>query len=221
MGTAAGARSATAIDGLALHFPAFTLKLPTLQLPSAFRLRTGPHMILDSAKAPYVQQSPMMMSAPVAMQAVPTQRAPQSAPRSPDQPDQKSCYPSQKSCQWDAQLLERERAREQEIAILKQQIASLASSMETMVRLAERAYQTDARQAEPSAQVRYAAPQPLLPSPTVQSREPQRKGQPRAVRPEIASEASSMQRAAWHTPVNARRLPPPPATAIRFLPTVR
>jgi hypothetical protein len=164
----------------------------------------------------------MMMSAPVAMQAVPAQRSPQppQAPQAPEYPEQKSCYPSQKSCQIDAAMLERERAREREIAMLKEQIASLASSMETMVRLAERARQADAEQAQASTPVRYVAPQPLLSSPSVQIQEPQSTPPAGAVRGEMTAEASGTQRAAWHTPVEARRLPPP-VTAIRLLPTVR
>ena len=217
-GQAVGARNATAIDGFGLHFPAFTLKLPTLQLPSTFKLRTGPHMVLDSAKAPYVQHSPMTLSAPVAMQAVPAQGPmPSQAPTPASAPGR----PWQKSCQLDEEMLKRERIREQEIAMLKQQVASLASSMETMVRLTERAYGTETGQASPSTQVRHVAPQPFQLSRTRQIAKPQSMYHQTSAQLENTPGISSAQRAAWQSPINARRLPPNPASTLRFLPPVR
>ena len=129
--------------------------------------------------------------------------------------------PWQKSCQLDEEMLKRERIREQEIAMLKQQVASLASSMETMVRLTERAYGTETGQASPSTQVRHVAPQPFQLSRTRQIAKPQSMYHQTSAQLENTPGISSAQRAAWQSPINARRLPPNPASTLRFLPPVR
>jgi len=53
-GTVAGATNSLGIRGLAIRFPAWDLRLPTLQLPSFVRYRTNAHMEIDSSTAPFV-----------------------------------------------------------------------------------------------------------------------------------------------------------------------
>lgn len=44
------------VEGPALHFPAFTLRMPVLLMPCVTRVRRGAHMVIEEAKAPYTEE---------------------------------------------------------------------------------------------------------------------------------------------------------------------
>jgi hypothetical protein len=71
------------MEGLAIHFPEATFRLPTLHLPRLFRLRSNPRMLIDASQAPFVQQPAVAYGAPIAVQSIATPQQsipPQSAP---------------------------------------------------------------------------------------------------------------------------------------------
>lgn len=72
-GTVAGESNAIGLNGPALHFPAMSLRMPTLQLPSLTRFRSGARMRIDAAEAPFVAQgqAPMFAAAPVPAMSTP------------------------------------------------------------------------------------------------------------------------------------------------------
>ncbi len=72
-GTVAGESNAIGINGPALHFPAMSLRMPTLQLPSITRFRSGARMRIDAAEAPFVSagQAPVVAAAPMASMNAP------------------------------------------------------------------------------------------------------------------------------------------------------
>jgi hypothetical protein len=125
---------------MALHFPAMTLKLPMLELPSLFNLRSQPKVLMEGGQAPYIQyQQPIGVGAPVAVQAV--QQTIQQSPRA-DAPPASPSGPSQKdSYQKDALYQLRQ---EREIAELRDQLAQVVNSLERITRLAESNHPTRA-----------------------------------------------------------------------------
>lgn len=132
-GTFQGGAESVGIGGMALHFPAMTLKLPMLELPSLFHLRSQPKVLMEGGQAPYIQyQQPIGVGAPVAVQAV--QQTIQQSPRA-DVPPASPSGPSQKdSYQKDALYQLRQ---EREIAELRDQLAQVVNSLERITRLAE------------------------------------------------------------------------------------
>lgn len=56
-GTEVGESRAIAINGMAIKFPAMRLQLPSIELPSVSRMRQKAHMRIDSATAPYVEET--------------------------------------------------------------------------------------------------------------------------------------------------------------------
>jgi hypothetical protein len=133
-GTHAGAANSFGIEGMAIHFPAVSLRFPSLELPCIFHTRRQPKVLLDSAQAPYVQQQqPVAVGAPVAVQAIaPSEAPPVEAPEPLEAPTQKDSF--QKGYTHD------ESSRE-EIAELRQQVAALAISLERVARVVESAAQ--------------------------------------------------------------------------------
>ncbi|MBI2477996.1 MAG: hypothetical protein HYV60_04920, partial [Planctomycetia bacterium] len=115
-GTFAGPARSVGVEGFALHFPAMSLKLPTLQMPSFFNMRSQAKVLIDAAQAPYVeQQQPIAVGSPIAVQAVVPAAVPQENPandpvRSPSQkePLQRGAYNASE--------------RDEEIVALQQQI---------------------------------------------------------------------------------------------------
>src|SRR5687768_15981127 len=61
-GPVAGESQSVGVEGFAIHFPAMSLKLPTLQLPSVFRMRHNPRMMLEQSNAPFVQAPAQLYS---------------------------------------------------------------------------------------------------------------------------------------------------------------
>ena len=146
-GTVAGGSNTVAVEGLALHFPSLTLKLPSLQLPTLTRMRTPPRMYVDQAQAPYVPYSSAPASAPFAVHRMP-ENNPSNAPNSPENNPQKSpgncsspapnCAAPSPSCNapspnCNAQLEQRIQEREEQIARLEQQMLRLSNTMERFI----------------------------------------------------------------------------------------
>lgn len=103
-GTVSGESTAIGINGPALHFPAMSLRMPSLQLPSLTRYRSGARMRLDAADAPFVSagQASVVAAAPVtavaapvlAPQAMTLPTAPPAAPATPQAPP---CKPAEQA----------------------------------------------------------------------------------------------------------------------------
>lgn len=87
-GTTFGASQGVGVEGFGLHFPAMSLRLPTLQLPSLVRYRTPAYMRLESANAPHTLHvqtqfgvdAPNTTIAQATPQSVPGQGTPQATP---------------------------------------------------------------------------------------------------------------------------------------------
>lgn len=123
-GTYAGASNSVGVEGMALHFPAMSLKLPTLQFPSLFNLRTPPKMLMAPGQAPYIEhQQPKGVGAPVAVQAI--QAAPSN--RSPEPVRS----PAQKSTQKRASYDGSSTGSQDEVAQLRAQVAALLQRLES------------------------------------------------------------------------------------------
>lgn len=82
-GAYAGPSNSVGLEGLAIHFPAMSLKLPTIQFPNFFAIRSNPRMFVEAAQAPYVQQMPVVQGAPIAVQSVPMSFPPQTPQQQP------------------------------------------------------------------------------------------------------------------------------------------
>ncbi len=99
-GSVVSEQSSRGIRGMRLRFPALTLELPTLEMPSVFRRGRGVHMEVDGATANYVAGAgvnpgmtlPAMASMPMASYAM--NGTPQSANLSNAQPKPNSDPPS-------------------------------------------------------------------------------------------------------------------------------
>ncbi len=155
-GTVAGGSNTVAVEGFALHFPALTLKLPTVQLPSLTRVRTPPRMYVDQAQAPYVPYASAPAAAPFAVQRMPGN--PASAPENDE--DEPARAPSDKcgspapNCaapaprcdapapNCNAELEQRLQQREQQIARLEEQMMRLGNTMERFIEQSNRPPQT-------------------------------------------------------------------------------
>gem|GEM_PF-4974619 len=90
-----GESNSVGVEGLGLHFPPLNLQLPTLKLPSLFKVRNNARMVTNPSEAPFVEGAPT--SAPIQLMMVPNS-PPASSPVEPDaanSPVQQS--PSQKS----------------------------------------------------------------------------------------------------------------------------
>lgn len=164
-GTFQGGAESVGIGGMALHFPAMTLKLPMLELPSLFNLRSQPKVLMEGGQAPYVQyQQPIGVGAPVAVQAI-TQPVGQQPAANPDRldspvgPSQKDSY--QKDAQYDSR-------QDREIAELKEQLALVVGSLERMARIAESTQSASAhRRVGQTSYVEPSEPKRLPPVPNL------------------------------------------------------
>lgn len=90
-----GESNSVGVEGLGLHFPQLNLQLPTLKLPSLFRVRNNARMVTNPSEAPFMEGVPA--SAPVQLMMVPSSppAAPLPDPGAADAPVQQ--FPSQKS----------------------------------------------------------------------------------------------------------------------------
>ncbi len=191
-GSVMGGSNSYGVEGMALHFPSMTLKLPTLQLPNMFRIRKNPRMLLDPAQAPYVQQSPQTQS----VGAVPALSIPPSPSNTPGGPDaspgdgkslqrsgQKTVYLNDDG-QYTTMLEQRLRQREEEIARMSSQLDRLEQAMQRLAQTNDRPEPPKYRQA--SLMTPIAKPGRQRPAALVA---------PRAARPiRTANESASIRR---------------------------
>jgi hypothetical protein len=149
-GVLQGPSRAVEIEGAALRFPALELKLPSLRLPCCSKIQSNARMLIESAQAPYVQQPPVALGAPIAIQqvAAPPQAPPQQSP--PQAPPEQappqygppyappSCDAPRMPPRCDAAMIELQQQlqlRDQKIEQLNQQITRMASSMERLTQV--------------------------------------------------------------------------------------
>ncbi|HUG66426.1 MAG TPA: hypothetical protein VMM76_01665 [Pirellulaceae bacterium] len=88
-GVEVGESTALGVRGLGLHFPAITLRLPTLTLPSLVKHRSRAHMLVEADVAPYVDE---VAREEFGMDAGSRDFAPPPVPRDVDTPGQKGIY---------------------------------------------------------------------------------------------------------------------------------
>jgi len=94
MGAVVGPSEASGVQGAEITFPELRLRLPSIRLPTHYRMRTGAHMVTEGGVAPYVQPQGVSMGVslhPTFPQGAPppTQGAPpptQGAPPPCDRP---------------------------------------------------------------------------------------------------------------------------------------
>ncbi|MCB9875247.1 MAG: hypothetical protein H6821_13820 [Planctomycetaceae bacterium] len=156
-GTFAGPARSVGIDGFALHFPAMSLRLPTLQFPSFFKTRSQAKVLMDAAQAPFVeQQQPIAVGSPVAIQAV----VPAATPQEGEPENNPLQTPSQKDSFQKGAYTNSE--HDDEIVALQQQVFILAQAMGKLTEVVQRSEQlANAATRSPSVQASAVAPERL------------------------------------------------------------
>ena len=165
-GAVAGESQAPGMTGMAIHFPAFSLRLPTIQLPGFTRFRTDAQMYVDASQAPYVEQFRREYTVDAGPQlAGVVDRAP---PAAQQQAAPQAAPPAQSCAQAE---FERMRRREYE---LEQRIRELEHHLQRNA--------PQAQQSAPPCNQNCPLVRPPQPPPPLPNNVPQ--GQPAQLRPE-------------------------------------
>ncbi len=169
-GTVKGGGNSVGVEGMSLHFPALTLRLPSLHLPHMFRLRKGARMLMDPSTAPYVEHSPRsQVLGAIPAVSIPPNSPPQDSPSNSPPSQQNSLQRSgQKSVSVDANrahalALERLRQREAEIERMGRQIERLERAMQQLAQTPTQGV-ADCRQASLLAPVAWSPTERVRPA---------------------------------------------------------
>lgn len=178
-GPVAGESRGVGLNGFAIHIPAMSLRLPTIEFPSLFRVRRNPHMMIDAAQAPYMQYAAVAQATPMQQQALtpttPPQapippQAPEPPPAPPNRPQPPAYTPPQRQqCEplpppvpthlrcdetfsqngSDAYLRQQLMERERQIQALQSQVDQLSQVTQRLVEM-NRGQQPQNHQAQPN-----------------------------------------------------------------------